>query len=638
MPVEELIRRARARLTKLQQLRALGIVVAAFSYALITGVLAAFVSFSFGASVFVLVLAASAGWAFRRGIFRSPSAEDASALIDAAYNLKDRASTYTTLGAGAALTRHVTDPENKRRFIAAQIERIVPEFNAYEVLPFKLSYREKGVAASAAVALLAACALLAGVFSSRYTREEAKLIQQLIKQESALPEPVKESLQNLADTIEQQSPGSDAVLDAIKNAEAEIAAAEEELKRSHQQQNDEQKQPQTEQLEPQQAEPPPQEQERRQQTAEEQKQEEQTQDQKQPQQRAQQKQEQKKDDERQKEQQNSQSRDSQNSQQDQNQSGKQGQQSQSAQQQKSDSGDDKKGQNQGSEKGKSGNQGKGSSNSENQANNSNSQGAGGKQGQGSDSPQGDNKQGNNSGRSASQSGDNQGKNQDGQEGKQNGQGASQTQGAQKGNQSKEAQALNKAESAVAQIKQGLEKEKEGQDQKGNQGAGGTQGENGAKPDKLKQGRGSRNQSGDKQEPKSEPGAAHKHPGEKEKGPDKAKSGPGHPKDPRSSDENKSMGGDSALPDKTEGTREMPAEGDGPPGEGIRGKKGFKETQIKGEDEKLDARFTEKAGELTLNKKEAEAKTSLSDVKLAKPEAAKDEQKQPIPLEYRDILE
>lgn len=64
---------------------------------------------------------------------------------------------------------------------------------------------------------------------------------------------------------------------------------------------------------------------------------------------------------------------------------------------------------------------------------------------------------------------------------------------------------------------------------------------------------------------------------------------------------------------------------------------FQEQQIGSPDEKLDRRFTSAGGTRARNDREATSKLSIEDVELAKPEASKDPNAQPIPLEYRDLL-
>jgi hypothetical protein len=64
----------------------------------------------------------------------------------------------------------------------------------------------------------------------------------------------------------------------------------------------------------------------------------------------------------------------------------------------------------------------------------------------------------------------------------------------------------------------------------------------------------------------------------------------------------------------------------------------KESKIDGAQEQLDARFTGSDSTLEENKAPAKAKTTLDDVILAKPQGSSLKGRQPIPLEYKDMLQ
>ena len=66
-------------------------------------------------------------------------------------------------------------------------------------------------------------------------------------------------------------------------------------------------------------------------------------------------------------------------------------------------------------------------------------------------------------------------------------------------------------------------------------------------------------------------------------------------------------------------------------------KDFQDLKVQPTDEQYDTRHVAEEGELVKNEQEAEFKINLSDVKLAKPEIAGQEERQEIPLEYRDIM-
>ena len=72
-----------------------------------------------------------------------------------------------------------------------------------------------------------------------------------------------------------------------------------------------------------------------------------------------------------------------------------------------------------------------------------------------------------------------------------------------------------------------------------------------------------------------------------------------------------------------------------PGFGAEGK--FNETAIEARDEQVDERFVGNESTIEENEEEAQPKTSLEDVTLAKPKPALQRAEQPIPLEYQDVL-
>lgn len=69
-----------------------------------------------------------------------------------------------------------------------------------------------------------------------------------------------------------------------------------------------------------------------------------------------------------------------------------------------------------------------------------------------------------------------------------------------------------------------------------------------------------------------------------------------------------------------------------------GSKQLEETRVGRSDERFDTRYTGKESELAKNPNDARPKTKLSDVMIARPELLKEREEQPIPLEYRDVLE
>lgn len=94
---------------------------------------------------------------------------------------------------------------------------------------------------------------------------------------------------------------------------------------------------------------------------------------------------------------------------------------------------------------------------------------------------------------------------------------------------------------------------------------------------------------------------------------------------------------SSMPNReAQAVNEVP--GEGPPSDIPKGPLGFKESHMKGDNEQFDARFTGSDSTLEESKAPAHAKTTLEDVLLAKPRGSVQKGKQPIPLEYKGILE
>lgn len=100
-----------------------------------------------------------------------------------------------------------------------------------------------------------------------------------------------------------------------------------------------------------------------------------------------------------------------------------------------------------------------------------------------------------------------------------------------------------------------------------------------------------------------------------------------------------VGERSSLPDRSATARveDQSAEG-GESASGDGAPKTFKESEITSKDEAFDARYTGADSSLEKSSKEAQPKVSLEDVTLAKPKGSSQRGEQPIPLEYKGILE
>jgi hypothetical protein len=94
---------------------------------------------------------------------------------------------------------------------------------------------------------------------------------------------------------------------------------------------------------------------------------------------------------------------------------------------------------------------------------------------------------------------------------------------------------------------------------------------------------------------------------------------------------------SSTPDRSaQATTEEP--GAGPSEGGLDIPAPSKESQIGGEDEKFDSRFSGSDSTLEENRSKSSSKTALEDVLLSKPQGSLLKGRQPIPLEYKDILQ
>jgi hypothetical protein len=91
-----------------------------------------------------------------------------------------------------------------------------------------------------------------------------------------------------------------------------------------------------------------------------------------------------------------------------------------------------------------------------------------------------------------------------------------------------------------------------------------------------------------------------------------------------------------MPDRNAPPREG-GFSDQAPGGGLGPEQSFNESKIEAREEQVDQRFLGEGSNLEKNDEEAQARTSLEDVTLAKPRSSTQKGEQPIPLEYRDVL-
>ena len=72
-------------------------------------------------------------------------------------------------------------------------------------------------------------------------------------------------------------------------------------------------------------------------------------------------------------------------------------------------------------------------------------------------------------------------------------------------------------------------------------------------------------------------------------------------------------------------------------EGVGTSRAFKEILREAEDESIQSEYASEKGELQRNEERVSAQTTLEDIKLSRPRIREQREKQPIPLEYREIL-
>lgn len=96
-------------------------------------------------------------------------------------------------------------------------------------------------------------------------------------------------------------------------------------------------------------------------------------------------------------------------------------------------------------------------------------------------------------------------------------------------------------------------------------------------------------------------------------------------------------GKSTSGEERKEVRDLP-DGNGPGSGGIKGDKAFTNAEIKGDKEQFDTRYTGSETGTARRDGPAQSTRELSQVKLARPELLKDNSEQPIPLEYKDVLQ
>ena len=684
MSIVDTINAVHERLTRHYRITKTLEIFVAVSYAALAGTLVAYVSPLLGWCVGLGFLLAGGALAWKRGIFTPPSIQDASSLIDRKFATQDRALTLAATWNSAG--------EAEKALLERQLDAIVPRFDEEMAIPLAVSRGLRRALATLPVVWFITFYLNSIATSVPPAESQAALITTLLEERTDLPLSVRESLVDLKETLETKPLTDAAVIEALKAAQAQIDTAqtgagsttdggeEETVEESESPaasgegdlaaespgeiapiRNGPTPTPEpTATPLPRTDAPPPQSSLPPEDRAEEKTPEPQPQKEKAAEEPA------------------SEDTDVQNSQ--------PAAQGASADQQETRSQTESgAGENQSQQQNSSGQAGK----SGGDAGQEQSQGEGQEQGQES-SQQGQSGDGDGDGASSAQGGQQSGKSggqrgadgsssqrsqpspqgQSGKSGagKEGDSGAKAgTSGAQPGQTttSGKESGLAQAQETLNQIEQQLKAEQQG-DQKGDQAgekegqapgdqgdspSGDPSGKSGAKPGKPDKeapsgkGQGAGQKAG--QDPAAQEGAKKdsRNEGRGQGGQNGSppKKSPSSSTAPGDNEPREEFGDAPQLPTGSSLPQEKDAalgegDGSGGRGSGLGDRKGFKDTEIKTGDESYDSRFTGVDGKIGLNKAPARPKTRLEDVKLAKPDPLKDPADQPIPLEYRDILE
>ena len=559
-----------------------------------------------GALIVAFAVAASGlALLFRQKFFASPSRADAATLLDRELQLKDRAATLLSLETEI----DVANNRAKADFISSQLDASLVNFHPPSNFGGGESKVDRYVSYAGAISLLCGIVLLLLFMKPRFSNPQALEIAKLVDEQPALPPQVVEALSELAQALEENSFSDPKAIEALARAEEEIQQAQEALKEmdAAQVSPDQQEKDPLNQNEPTPTVTP-----------------EATPTPSSPPEEAQQKQEQQKQQEQEEKQQQQEQQQQQQSQSgSQNQGAKQ--QSDKAQQQQKDKGEKGEGEGQG--------EGKGSNEGGSQKQGEQKSGQGGEKG---DQKQQDQQSGQSGAEGSSEgqqqkdkeskSGEGQGKESSQQQDGKDGQSGSQ------GNSSAESQALSNAQQKLDQLKQQQKSDSASKNGKG-------EGKQPQKSDtQQSQGEGTK---GAQQKPDQaeKPGSQGETSQGKSPPPESDKSKDSKPRDSDSNqDKDQQQMAEQSSKSRTKGEAKEWEDSGGDQGKGLGGQAEFQESEIQSRDEKFDTRFTEEKGDLATHKGEATPKTKLRDLSLAKPETEREGDRQPIPLEYRDIIQ
>lgn len=608
--IDEVERKLRSN----NQIRLLLALSVLLSYAALVTVLLWPLSKLFGILCGILVGGLFYLWFKRLSLSDEASSARASRYLDDVFGAKERV-------LSALLLSETEDVRGE--VVVRQLQSIVSEELTPDILPsLDIPRSLRNLAFSAPLVLLLIGLTLFLRLSKSPVSDEALLVSELLKDNPALPEPLKDALQDLKSELTDHEVTSEEVSAALERAESELQRSKIELEKSG---GTEAKTIENTSREPNQAgasetptptpTPPPS---------------------------------------------NKQSQEGSDKQENQNQADNQSKDSKDEKSKEGDKGEKESGGKKDNSESKESKEKSGQGNG--QSEKSEGKGEGKKESQTGEGKGSSEKQDQKEGKEGSkegQGGEGKEGGQDKTKGESQGEKGSQNESQEGSKESNESQSVKEAEQALNKIRNEAEKKNSG-DQKqsqgekkadgnkkeeGKEGKQGSSGkdqnqkgkEKGDSEEKGSKGSGSQPGSEKQEEKKKDEGSSDQAGGQKA-GEEKEGESQSSKKDSSSKDsESKDPASESSLGQPGEAKEFVPKdEGDGKSPYGD--KKTLKDTEVENQDEKFDTRYTGKEGEIAKNKGEARPKTSLSDVILAKPDPVKDSSSQPIPLEYRDVLE
>lgn len=589
--------------------------------------------------VATLLLSILLAWfLYKKNLFNKASEEDGAALLDKFFNTKERFSTWLLLSKSKADTE--TDSVSKFSLISEQLAAFKLEGDLAELIPLKLNRTFKTLLALLPLLWLLNFYLIYNLyFTPSLLNKELNLIASLTK-DAQVPEELKAELSELKEALAEYSLTEPQVLAALARAETELERAMTDLELEAKRESLESDAELNELVQKEQDLPPsgagltptptpvP--------LAEAEKQKKKDQEKKDKEDRE------KKDEERKDKEKKSQDAESKDKQSEKGDKSNQGQKGKEDKEAKADKEQGQKGES-GDGEGKGQGKGKGKS--------------GGKQGQAQDGNKGDNDDSKGEGKAkAGSSGkagaadskekqdnleagaDSKAKQQaDGEKSQGEKQAASGAAGDKKqdsGQSGSKQEALDRVAKALKELDNAVNQAKKDKQQQQGQ-------DSGQNKDKSKDANKSDQQQNSDESKKDE---AEKNKGkDNTQGKDKSKSreNQSQQKDPgelkrEQPQSNQTAPGLSSMPGNSKEKVKRYSD-DAKKGGDLGADKNYEERMIGNANEKIDSRFVDKEGKRYLNEEEAKFKTTLSEVELAKPKPIKDRSKQPIPLEYRDIL-